>query len=74
MSQIDAQLQDSGVQIVTVGEPLPDDSHMRYVIQALYASMAHNFIENHRSNVMRGQNFNAENEEWHHIHRNIYDL
>ena len=33
---------------------------MRYVIQALYASMAHNFIVNHRSNVMRGQNFNAE--------------
>ena len=57
---IDAQLQDSGVQIVTVGEPLPEDNHMRYVIQALYASMAHNFIVNHRSNVMRGQNFNAE--------------
>ena len=57
---IDAQLQDSGVQIVTVGEPLPEDNHMRYVIQALYASMAHNFIVNHRSNVMRGLNYNAE--------------
>lgn len=57
---IDAQLQDSGVQIVTVGEPLPEDNHMRYVIQALYASMAHNFIVNHRSNVLRGLNYNAE--------------
>ena len=57
---IDAQLQDSGVQIVTVGEPLPEVNQMRYVIQALYASMAHNFIVNHRSNVLRGLNYNAE--------------
>ena len=49
---IDAQLQDSGVQIVTVGEPLPEDNHMRYVIQALYSSKAHNLILNHRSKVL----------------------
>ncbi len=58
---IDAQLRDSGVQIVTVAEVLPEDEGLRYAIQGLYASMAHNFIVNHRSNVMRGLNYNAEN-------------
>lgn len=58
---IDAQLRDIGVQIITVGEVLPEDEGLRYAIQGLYASMAHNFIVNHRSNVMRGLNYNAEN-------------
>lgn len=58
---IDAQLRDVGVQIVTVAEVLPEDEGLRYVIQGLYASMAHNFIVNHRSNVMRGLNYNAQN-------------
>jgi len=58
---IDAQLRDSGVQIVTVAEVLPEDEALRYAIQGLYASMAHNFIVNHRSNVMRSLNYNAEN-------------
>lgn len=58
---IDAQLRDVGVQIVTVAEVLPEDEGLRYAIQGLYASMAHNFIVNHRSNVMRGLNYNAQN-------------
>lgn len=58
---IDAQLREVGVQIVTVAEVLPEDEGLRYAIQGLYASMAHSFIVNHRSNVMRGLNFNAEN-------------
>lgn len=58
---IDAQLREVGVQIVTVAELLPEDEGLRYAIQGLYASMAHNFIVNHRSNVMRGLNYNAEN-------------
>ena len=58
---IDAQLREVGVQIVTVAELLPEDEGLRYAIQGLYASMTHNFIVNHRSNVMRGLNYNAEN-------------
>lgn len=58
---IDAQLRDFGVQIVTVAEILPEDEGLRYAIQGLYASMAHNFIVNHRSNVIRGLNYNAQN-------------
>ncbi len=58
---IDAQLRKCGVQIVTVGEILPEDESLRFVIQSLYASMAQNFIVNHTSNVLRGLNFNAEN-------------
>lgn len=58
---IDSQLREIGVQIVTVGEVLPEDEGLRFAIQGLYASMAHNFILNHRSNVMRGLNYNAEN-------------
>lgn len=58
---IDSQLREIGVQIVTVGEVLPEDEGLRFAIQGLYASMAHNFIINHRSNVMRGLNYNAEN-------------
>lgn len=57
---IDSQLRDLGVQIVTVGEILPEDEGLRYAIQGLYASMAHNFIINHRSNVVRGLKYNAE--------------
>lgn len=57
---IDAKLRDIGVQIVTVGEVLPEDEGLRYAIQGLYASMAHNFIVNHKSNVLRGLNYNAE--------------
>lgn len=57
---IDSKLREIGVQIVTVGEVLPEDEGLRYAIQGLYASMAHNFIINHRSNVMRGLNYNAE--------------
>lgn len=58
---IDSQLREIGVQIVTVGEVLPEDEGLRFAIQGLYASMAQNFIMNHRSNVMRGLNYNAEN-------------
>lgn len=57
---IDSQLREIGVQIVTVGEVLPEDEGLRFAIQGLYASMAHNYIINHRSNVMRGLNYNAE--------------
>ncbi|MCM1038854.1 MAG: hypothetical protein NC434_05970 [Ruminococcus sp.] len=45
-----------GVQIVTVAELFPEDEGLRYAMQGLYTSMAHNFIVNHRSNVMRGLN------------------
>ena len=58
---VDGQLRECGVQIVTLGEMLPEDEGLRFAIQGLYASMAHNFILNHRSNVMRGMNYNAEN-------------
>lgn len=58
---IDAQLRDLGVQIVTIAEPLPEDEAMRYTMQALYAAMAQNFIITHRSNVLRGLNYNAQN-------------
>ncbi|MBO5335924.1 MAG: recombinase family protein [Lachnospiraceae bacterium] len=57
---IDAQLRDCGVEIVTIGETLPEDEGMRIAVQALYASMSHNFILTHRSNVLRGLNYNAE--------------
>ena len=58
---IDSQLREIGVEIVTVGEMLPEDEGLRFAIQGLYASMAHNFILNHRTNVLRGLNYNAEN-------------
>ena len=58
---IDAHIKNCGVELVTVGETLPEDEGMRIAIQALYASMNHNFIITHRSNVLRGLNYNAEN-------------
>lgn len=58
---IDAQLRDIGVQVVTVAEELPEDEAMRYLIQCVYAFVNNNYIVNLRSNIMRGQNYNAEN-------------
>ena len=57
---VDAQLRDLGVQIVTVGETLPEDEGMRMAIQGLYASMNHNYILNLQANVKRGMKDNAK--------------
>lgn len=58
---IDSKLRECGVQIITIAEVLPEDENMRYVLQGLYASMAHNFIISHKAAVTRGMKYNAEN-------------
>ena len=56
---IDGTLLDLGVQTVTVGEPLPEDTGMRYTIQGINAALANKYIIDHRTNVMRGLKYNA---------------
>ena len=57
---LDAKLRGIGVEIVTVAEALPEDESLRFLIQGVYAFVAHDYVRNLRTNVMRGQNDNAK--------------
>lgn len=57
---INNQLETVGVQVTPVAESLPEDKATRNIMQAVLAAVAENYILNHRSNVMRGLNYNAE--------------
>lgn len=57
---INNQLETAGVQVTPVAESLPEDKATRNIMQAVLAAVAENYILNHRSNVMRGLNYNAE--------------
>ena len=54
-------LRDNGVKIVYTGQTVPDDEDSQGgVIEAIYEAIADQFIKDHRKNVMRGMNYNAE--------------
>lgn len=56
------RLRECGVKIVYVAESIPDDDEATQILmESLYEAMAASFIVNHRKNVVRGLNFNAEN-------------
>ena len=57
---IDALLLDIGVQLVSITEPLPEDSGIRYAIHGLLASQAQSYVINLSRNVSRGLKDNAK--------------
>lgn len=53
-------LRDNGVKLIYTGESVPDDEDAQGFVEAMYEAMADKFIKDHRKNVQRGMDYNAE--------------
>lgn len=54
-------LRDAGCEIVYVAEAMPEDEAERVLIESIQEGLAQHFLIQHRKNVTRGLNYNAEN-------------
>lgn len=54
------ELREAGVKTEYVGETMPEDEGERRFIEGMYALIAEQFIFNHKKNVIRGLEYNAE--------------